>query len=62
MEQKGQEWVDLAEDFATDSDLSDKFDDELAKRDVIGYGLFQPSTYILIPIPIPIPTRRARIN
>lgn len=36
MEQEGQEWVDLAEDIATDSGLSDKFDDELAKRDVIG--------------------------
>lgn len=28
--------MDLAEDFTTNSDLSDKFDDELAKRDVIG--------------------------
>jgi len=36
MEQEGQEWMDLAEDFTTDSGLSGKFDDELAKRDVIG--------------------------
>ena len=36
MEQEGQEWMDLAGDFATDSDLSGKFNDELAKRDVIG--------------------------
>lgn len=28
--------MDLAGDFATDSDLSGKFDDELAKRHVIG--------------------------
>lgn len=28
--------MDLAEDFTTNSGLSDKFDDELAKREVIG--------------------------
>jgi hypothetical protein len=28
--------MDLAENFTTNSSLSDKFDDELAKRDVIG--------------------------
>ena len=36
MGQEGQERMDLAEDFATDSDLCGSFDDELAKRDVIG--------------------------
>ena len=36
MEQEGQGWTGLAEDFTTDSGLSGKFDDEPAKRDVIG--------------------------
>lgn len=47
MEQEGQEWMDLAEDFTTDSGLSGKFDDELAKRDVIGAWSVPPE-YVYI--------------